>query len=277
MHFPRDECVTIASNAYGAEDTPREYVFKLPTKYASLLIGKIGSHRKTIKQTTGANLFIFNHLSTSSCCVSGSASQVEAALKMIENRFPAEHFPDFSVRTQLSGPPPPPNIDALKKTLPQYGFTYVRPCCIVSPGRIFVQTLSEDFSRLKDFTENLTSICDNFPPPNMPYVKEGDVCMYRRKELNFWCRVNVLENGVATVKFLDYGGHLVVPVRSLRQIHGDYLRLPVQAVKCHVHDILPADGLRWSQPCSRHQMPCCELLCWAIMGKCPSCKCPTPR
>ncbi|GIY37112.1 tudor domain-containing protein [Caerostris darwini] len=237
--------VIVDASTIVPEDTLREYVFKLPIKYASLLIGKIGSHRKTIKQTTGANLFIFNHLSTSSCCVSGSASQVEAALKMIENRFPAEHFPDFSVRTQLSGPPPPPNIDALKKTLPLNCITCVGPICIVSPGRILVQILSEDFWTLKDFTDSLPSTCDHFPPPNMPYVKEGDLCVYRRDDFNFWCRVkvvNVLENGVAAIRFPDYGGYLIVPVQTLKQIRNEYLQLRFQAVECHIYDILPTDA-----------------------------------
>ncbi|GIY01820.1 hypothetical protein CDAR_257171 [Caerostris darwini] len=85
-----------------------------------------------------------------------------------------------------------PNIDALKKTLPLNCITCVGPICIVSPGRILVQILSEDFWTLKDFTDSLTSTCDHFPPPNMPYVKEGDLCVYRRDDFNFWCRVKVV-------------------------------------------------------------------------------------
>ncbi|GIX98624.1 hypothetical protein CEXT_690131 [Caerostris extrusa] len=110
------------------------------------------------------------------------------------------------------------------------------------------------FWTLKDFTDSLTSTCDHFPPPNMPYVKEGDVCVYRRDDFNFWCRtkvLNVLENGVAAIRFLDYGGYLIVPVQTLKQIPSEYLRLPFQAVECHVYDILPADSLQWSQQCQQ--------------------------
>ncbi|GIX98623.1 tudor domain-containing protein [Caerostris extrusa] len=239
------------------EDTLLEYVFKFPTKYAGSLIGKKGSYKKTIKESTGANLIIFNDLSTCGCGISGSASQIEAALKLIEDRFPAEKFPDFSTREEFFEPAPPlqpPNLDSLKKTLPQNCFAYVRPSAIVSPGHIFVQLLSDDFMTLEDFTESLTSMYDSFPPPDVENVKEGDVCVYRKEEFNIWCRVNVvnvLENGVATIKFLDYGGYLIVPVQTLKQIHSDYLHLPFQAVECHIYDIMPSDGCQWSQQCEQ--------------------------
>ncbi|GIX70010.1 hypothetical protein CEXT_698661 [Caerostris extrusa] len=184
--------VIVDASTIVPEDTLVEYAFKFPTKYAGLLIGKKASYKKTIKETTGANLFIFNHLSTSSSCVSN---------------FSNLHHP---------------NLDLLKKTLPLNCFTYVRPCCIVSPGRIFVQILSEDFWTLKDFTDSLTSTCDHFPPPTMPYVKEGDVCVYRRDDFNFWCRtkvLNVLENGRWNATFMT-----------------SYLQL---------------DALQWSQQCQQ--------------------------
>ncbi|GIY67130.1 KH domain-containing protein C56G2.1, putative [Caerostris darwini] len=249
--------VIVDASTIVPEDTLLEYVFKFPTKYAGSLIGKKGSYKKTIKESTGANLIIFNHLSTSGCGISGSASQIEAALKLIEARFPAEKFPDFSTRDEFFEPEPPlqpPNLDSLKKTLPQNCFAYVRPSAIVSPGHIFVQLLSDDFMTLEDFTESLTSMYDNFPPPDVENVKEGDVCVYRKEEFNIWCRVNVvnvLENGVATIKFLDYGGYLIVPVQTLKQIHSDYLHLPFQAVECHIYDIMPSDGCQWSQQCEQ--------------------------
>ncbi|GIY21325.1 hypothetical protein CEXT_542191 [Caerostris extrusa] len=92
----------------------------------------------------------------------------------------------------------------------------------------------------------------NFPPLDIEYVNEGDVCAYRHEVSNIWCRVkvmNVPENGIATIKFLDHGGYRNVAVRTLKRLHSNFLHLPFQAVECQLYDILPSEGHQWSEQC----------------------------
>ncbi|GIY21327.1 hypothetical protein CEXT_542202 [Caerostris extrusa] len=56
-----------------------------------------GYYKEIIKQSTGADIIIAGYPDgISTCRVSGHASQIEAALKLIETRFPASKFPHFS-------------------------------------------------------------------------------------------------------------------------------------------------------------------------------------
>lgn len=59
-----------------------------------------------------------------------------------------------------------------------------------------------------------------------------------------WYRVQIItidkENDTSFVKFLDYGGYLTVENSVLRQIRGDFLLLPFQAVECSLANVVPA-------------------------------------
>lgn len=50
------------------------------------------------------------------------------------------------------------------------------------------------------------------------------------------------ECGLATVKFLDYGGYLTIPANQLRQLRSDFMLLPFQAVECYLDGIYVYQG-----------------------------------
>lgn len=63
-----------------------------------------------------------------------------------------------------------------------------------------------------------------------------------------WYRAQIVsvdkDTDSSEVKFLDYGGFLSVDNSSLRQIRGDFLLLPFQAVECVLANVIPAGQLR---------------------------------
>ena len=48
--------------------------------------------------------------------------------------------------------------------------------------------------------------------------------------------------GLVTVKFLDYGGNLVIPANQIRQLRSDFMLLPFQAIECDLDGIFPFEG-----------------------------------
>lgn len=59
-----------------------------------------------------------------------------------------------------------------------------------------------------------------------------------------WYRAQIIsideKSNSCDVKFLDYGGYLTVDFLSLRQIRGDFLMLPFQAIECYLANVVPA-------------------------------------
>lgn len=59
-----------------------------------------------------------------------------------------------------------------------------------------------------------------------------------------WYRAQIIsvdeKSNSCDVKFLDYGGYLSVDASSLRQIRGDFLMLPFQAIECYLANVVPA-------------------------------------
>lgn len=59
-----------------------------------------------------------------------------------------------------------------------------------------------------------------------------------------WYRAQIMnideQNATSDVRFLDYGGYLTVNNSLLRQIRGDFLLLPFQAIECMLANVVPA-------------------------------------
>jgi len=63
-----------------------------------------------------------------------------------------------------------------------------------------------------------------------------------------WYRAQVVavdeETDACDIKFVDYGGYSTVSSSVLRQIRGDFMTLPFQAVECYLANVTPAGGTK---------------------------------
>jgi hypothetical protein len=61
-----------------------------------------------------------------------------------------------------------------------------------------------------------------------------------------WYRAQVVavdeETDACDIKFVDYGGYSTVNSSVLRQIRGDFMTLPFQAVECYLANVTPLGG-----------------------------------
>lgn len=73
------------------------------------------------------------------------------------------------------------------------------------------------------------------PQPNVVCVAPAHGGWYRAQIMTVDEETNTTE-----VKFLDYGGYMTVDNSCLRQIRGDFLMLPFQAVECVLANVVPA-------------------------------------
>ncbi|GIY44010.1 hypothetical protein CDAR_514921 [Caerostris darwini] len=110
-------------------------------------------YKEIVKQSTGADIIIAGYPDGLSTC-----------------RVSASKFPHFSTRNIFTEPR---DYGYLEKILPQGYFAYAKVCAIISPSRLFLQLLSDNFYALEEFTAQLTSTYDyNFPPLDIEYVNE---------------------------------------------------------------------------------------------------------
>lgn len=63
-----------------------------------------------------------------------------------------------------------------------------------------------------------------------------------------WYRAQVVlvdeETDTCDIKFVDYGGYSTVNSSVLRQIRGDFMTLPFQAVECYLANVTPIGGTK---------------------------------
>jgi A-kinase anchor protein 1 len=53
------------------------------------------------------------------------------------------------------------------------------------------------------------------------------------------------ETDSCDIKFVDYGGYSTVNSSVLRQIRGDFMTLPFQAVECYLANVTPLGGTKY--------------------------------
>merc|ERR1739836_285518 len=95
--------------------------------------------------------------------------------------------------------------------------------------------------------DNITEIVPNMNEP----IEYGTICAaptsygwHRAMITNYQSYESVRNQipdynemcGLATVKFLDYGGYLNIPVSQLRQLRSDFMLLPFQGIECYLDE-----------------------------------------
>jgi len=97
------------------------------------------------------------------------------------------------------------------------------------------------------------NICYSEPlaPPLPTPIQVSSICV--APALGGWYRAQVVavdeETDACDIKFVDYGGYSTVNSSVLRQIRGDFMTLPFQAVECYLANVTPLGGneAAWSK------------------------------
>jgi A-kinase anchor protein 1 len=75
----------------------------------------------------------------------------------------------------------------------------------------------------------------------------GSICV--APAMGGWYRAQVVAVGEETeaceMKFVDYGGYSTMNSSVLRQIRGDFMTLPFQAVECYLANVMPFGGTKY--------------------------------
>lgn len=79
---------------------PTLYEFIIPQSLVGKLIGRHGSFVIQIKEKTNAHIVVKKHPSNNKlkvCSVEGTQAEIDKALKMIRDKFPAKRYPEVTL------------------------------------------------------------------------------------------------------------------------------------------------------------------------------------
>lgn len=90
----------------------------------------------------------------------------------------------------------------------------------------------------------------------LPSIEISAVCVIPINDI--WYRVQIVDVDAddeerCLVKFLDFGGYLIVNFASLRQIRTDFMALPFQATECILSNIEPIGECTLQLTCNRRR------------------------
>lgn len=138
----------------------------------------------------------------------------------------------------------------------------VQVTAVVNAGHVFVQLPTHStYNELQVLDKNMLSAYENMneiiPNMNEP-IEYGTICAaptsygwHRAMVTNYQTQEEITAQipdynekcGLATVKFLDYGGYLNIPVNQLRQLRSDFMILPFQGIECYLDGVYPHQNL----------------------------------
>lgn len=233
------------------------YEFNFPRKLCGKLIGKNGVHVDFIRSKTKTQIAVRNDPNVEEqqiVCVSGMVEDVDHALDIIRTRFPPKHYAQISFKPitkpiiyRRYNPEKSvfnsakvlvaPNMYVDVKSMPRVNdLVDVHVSAVVGPTHVFIQLpKNQSFANLQKLDQNMLGVYNsNECTPLMPEpVEYGAICAaptlygwHRAMVTNYLSRTQMLEInpnyaeqcGMATIKFLDYGGYLDLPSDQLRQL-----------------------------------------------------------
>lgn len=219
--------------------------FEFPQTLCGRFIGRKGKNVKVISEKSGAKIRLIpqspGEMSTYRIIsVSGSASQIQAALNSIHEKFPGVSLRRLNsqalngaVESTVCLPPivqtavlTPPAIPITQATLPRLASFDVVVTSVTNAGHFFVQW-HVDFlqQQLQDLHQNMM-LCygQGAAPLILPLPQPivlGSCCAAPDYTYTGWYRAQILaftNPDEVEVKYLDYGGYGRVAASSLRQL-----------------------------------------------------------
>ena len=282
------------------------YEFNFPRKLCGKLIGKNGVHVDFIRSKTHTQIAVRNDPNLEELqivCVSGRLEEVDQALEIISNRFPAKHYPNVSFKpiskpivyrrynndtsvlmdanskvlvapnmfvdllqlmpsTVVTEDPKTQTYFNMEETELANAALNVHVTSVVNTAHVFIQLPSNPlFDTLPKLDQAMLSAYNTPDEEKIPLMSEpieyGTICAaptsygwHRAMVTSYMPKESVVQQisdynetcGLATIKFLDYGGYLTIPTNQLRQLRSDFMLLPFQAVECYLDGIFPIEG-----------------------------------
>ncbi|KAG5868886.1 KH domain-containing protein akap-1 [Gonioctena quinquepunctata] len=229
-----------------SSNVPTLFEFVIPQNLVGKLIGRYGCFVSQIKDKTNATIIVRKHPSNIKlkiCSVEGTKIEIDNALKMVRDKFPAKRYPEMTLEPVHFTP-----VISSILSLDQLYLKLVEGInndnilsCLVAPNHLFLQHPTHpSFPNLSVLTTYMNACYSETESPLLPNpIPESTVCA--AYSVNSWYRAIVLstdeETETSYVKFLDYGGFAYVENSKLRQIRGDFLLLPFQAAECMLANI----------------------------------------
>jgi len=238
------------------------YEFEIPQAIVGRLIGRYGTFVNKIKMTTGANIIVKRHHTSSTmkiCAVEGMCSEIEEAIAMIRDRFPVKRFSYLTLEQVNHQKPTPPtaSISFLpsnnKLSLVEGVVNDVTVSYAVSLDIIFLQQPTHPtYPAMSRLHHDMKCIYEQPGAPQLvrPF-NTGVICVTRLRK-DEWYRAEVVavqdEKDQVTARLVDIGGYVQVPIDDLRQIRVDFVTIPFQATECRLAHVVPCnDEDGWSE------------------------------
>ncbi|CAH1397924.1 unnamed protein product [Nezara viridula] len=257
-------------SSLAGDQAPSVYEFVLPQVIVGRLIGRHGVFLNEIKTQTHTNIFIKRHPDSNKlkvCAIEGTQQDIDKALAKIRQKFPLRRFPQLTLEkvsfVQLN-PLPPLKPEDFHLQLVEGVNNDVVLSSLISAAHFFLQQpCHPSYSSLTALNTIMTQIYSSGEAPPLESPVNYAVCA--APAIEGWYRAQIIqveEDGLhCTVKYLDYGGYSRILATDLRQIRGDLLALPFQAVECYLANVAPA-GEEWSNEARLfvHGLTCGQIL-----------------
>ncbi|KAL1140291.1 hypothetical protein AAG570_000223 [Ranatra chinensis] len=232
------------------------YEFVLPQVMVGRLIGRHGSFIHEIRTSTHTNIFIKRHPETSKlkiCAIEGPQQDIDKALEKIRQKFPLRRFPKLTLEKvsflSLNNPPPLKPEDFHLQLVEGVNNDVILSS-LISAAHFFLQQPSHPtYTALSRLNQVMNVVYSNRDAPVLETPIKDAICA--APTMGGWYRAQIVDldedNQKCDVRFLDYGGYLTLDASLLRQIRGDLLMLPFQAVECYLANVLPVGEEGWSE------------------------------
>ncbi|KAK3521696.1 hypothetical protein QTP70_015571, partial [Hemibagrus guttatus] len=248
------QCVNVESRvttspATQSRNSPHTlWNIEVPAHLVGRLIGKKGKYISSLKQSSGAKLFLStlpNTYEFQICHIEGSEVQVEKALALIKKKFK-----DLDLRNRLSSSQPAA-VHSLPITswlpLPQDGTVEVIVPRVEAANYLFVQQHTHPtYYGLCSLTEQMLFCYCHSGCPSLPTPVEAGVLCAAPSPDGAWWRAQVIQHykdsNFVQIRYVDYGGYVTVNLFSLKQIRSDFVTLPFQASEVMLENIAPLPG-----------------------------------
>lgn len=111
---------------------------------------------------------------------------------------------------------------------------------ILNGGHVFLQQPSHpSHQQLQSLHALLATSYASGESPSIEDPQPGSICV--APVGGSWYRVVIVSNALeqCLVKFLDFGGSVLVPAADLRQIRTDFMTVPFQCTECVLSNLRP--------------------------------------
>ena len=190
---------------------------------------------KFSKNTKSFVLKLISNIGFQICILEGTRASIERCLELIQEKFPADQYPEFNLE-QINRPAPEliqHDETGVSVVLPKGRMTNITITAIESPGHFFVH-IPENPSliHLQRLEDCMYNVYEHLEAPKVPLdiIDIGLVCVSKFEDKYYRLQISAfdLDNNSCEFKYLDYGGYDNTEASNLLQIRQDFLNLPFQ-------------------------------------------------